>query len=192
MTEKVWHYLDVSSGRYLCHEHGGFCDQSDGHLGHCPLCDGENPHKHSINHVQRMLRLINGLQDRSKRSFTLAVSAFGGLGLFKVLGELDSATRFSFTRLLSGASPTPGVNCVQLAAFVFLLLTIILFSMSMRQVPVAEKGSIPKKSHDDWTAYLERKLANMEWFHSAASGVFAVSIATYAASLVYSWLSTGQ
>ncbi|WP_170333158.1 hypothetical protein [Ruegeria arenilitoris] len=191
MTEKVWHYLDISSGRYYCLEHGGFCDHSDGHSDHCPLCGKDSGQTYSINRVQRTLRLINGLQERSKRSFTLAVSAFGGLGLLKVLGELDSASGIGFGRIFAGKSQAGSVDHLQLAAFVLLLITIASYSLSMRQVPVAKRKCIPQKTHEKWTSFLEGKLAQMEKFHSFASYVFVLSVSLYASALVYGWYSSG-
>jgi hypothetical protein len=79
-AEKKFHYVDVSSGRYFCAEHGGFCDERDGFQKECLVC-GEAKAIICINRTQRMLKLINGLQERSKRSVGLLSAIVGGVGI---------------------------------------------------------------------------------------------------------------
>lgn len=184
IDERNWDYLDLSSGRYYCLEHGGFCDLSDGHALRCPLCNDGSSQKKRTNHVQRSLRLINGLQERSKRSFTLATSIFGGLGLLKVLDAPNSGGFLADVNALFAREEAAVAGYAQFVALLLLLLSIALFSWSMRHISVTMSNQIPKKTYASWTRVLNRKLRSMELCHWWGSVTLLLSVVALATSLI--------
>lgn len=164
MSEKSWHYLEVSSGRLFCSQHGGFCDVSDDYSTACPICtslDGVTVDGNEIssNLTQRSLRVINGLQDRSKRNAALVGSAFGGLSL---LNLISAATERG---LLADVERNFWLNFLTVFPLILLVLSFISFAMSMSQVPVTQGKKIPSKTKIEWEQFFAQKLASMEWYH---------------------------
>lgn len=183
-VDKMWDYLDLSSGRYYCIEHGGFCDQADAFASKCHICLEGREAERRTNHVQRSLRLINGLQDRPKRSFTLATSLFGGLGVLKLLEQpaLD-LDQLKLTGLLDlGNSKV--ASFAQFASLLLLLSSMALFAWSMRQIGVSEKTSIPKKTYANWIGFLFKNLKVMERCHGIGSLLLLLSVISLAFSLI--------
>jgi hypothetical protein len=188
-VDQKWDYLDLSSGRYYCIDHGGFCDQADAFASRCHICGEGKEAEWLTNHVQRSLRLINGLQDRSKRSFALATSLFGGLGVLKLLEQpalnLDQRKLTGFLDLGNSSL----ANCAQFTSLLLLLSSMALFAWSMRQICVSGKKSIPKRTYANWIIFLFKKLKVMERCHGVGSLFLLLSIIALALSLILPRLS---
>ncbi len=122
-----------------------------------------------VNPVQRILRMINGLQERSKRSLTLVSTVFGGLSVFRLLqlaldADVESQSLF--------------LDFVLSTAAIFMVISVILFAISMRQISVVEKGSVPQRSVEEWRSFLVEKLSIMERRHHCAGVAFVGSCVT--------------
>ncbi len=66
-----FNWWDVSSGRYICYTHGGFCGSRDNYVSKCPACYVA-PERHAAtvvvpNPVARQLDYINSMRDRSRK-----------------------------------------------------------------------------------------------------------------------------
>ncbi|WP_291735778.1 hypothetical protein [Leisingera sp. F5] len=186
MSEKRWGFTEVSSGRYLCQEHGGYCDASDSYLNKCPICTPGDEASKVYNPVQRLLRVINGLQERSKRNLTLATSVFGGLSVLKLLQRAVPAEEALDGYSLFFTGEVWGGFLVITA--LFLLLAIALFAASMAQVTVVEKDWVPAKTISEWEHFLAAKLGNMEFLHRWAGRSFVISVLVFAAAILLQFL----
>lgn len=180
-----WLYLDVSSGRYRCDRHGGFCDQADNYSTECPLCAENSQKSWKPNHVQRALRLVNGLQDRSKRSFALVSSLIGGLGLLKVLEARTLAGAMDGKQGLLSVTGSTGAEFLQLLSLLLLLIGMGLYSWSMRQIPVANGPKAQRKNYDEWASVLNAHIRSMERAPGLGSIALAFGIALLALSLIW-------
>ena len=174
-----FHYVDLSSGRYLCETHGGFCDERDGFRVECPICIGSKQvGVMKANRVQRTIKVINGLQDRSKRNVGLVSAIVGGVGflaLFKQLvGDIESDAPVTFQSVFLELQSASEVLIV--LALVFFVFSLALFAASMSQVPVVKSGKIEMRSHDKWETYLVCHLGKMEWRHKYASVFFILGL----------------
>ncbi|WP_282152539.1 hypothetical protein [Ruegeria atlantica] len=183
MSDKEWTYTEVSSGRYLCSEHGAFCDASDNYLKCCPICDPKKPEEIFPNPVQRTIRIVNGLQDRSKRNLALSSSVFGGLSVLKLVQTAVSKEEAGPPSIFFFDN-SPSAILVTFTA-IFLLAAIALFAASMSQIPVVEKDVFPSRTLNGWTNFFSKRLGQMEWRHKWAGRFFVLSVICFG-TLVFS------
>lgn len=170
------HYLLVNRGKYLCSDHGAFCDSSDGYLKECPLCCSDSKTlKWKPNNVDRVLQLINGLQGRSKRNLAIVSGLIGGAGLLRFIGGIY---------LPKDVEIPPIINMASLFSASFLIASVALYASSMRQVSVTEGGMIPTKSVAMWEKELAKKLSGLEALHRYAGVALMAGIVFIGAVLV--------
>lgn len=174
-TEKDWHYLDVSRGAYLCSEHGGFCHPSDGNVDRCIACDSEDSNKYSTNPIHRYLRIINGLQGRSKRNLSLLSALVGGIGIIRLIPSDDKFIRtFSSTSVLLTMALLSGA--------------VAFYAASMSHIPVTENDDLQKKKLHQWEKLFILNLAKMEKNHRRAGILFVTGISIFALTLFWAFL----
>ncbi|WP_370312993.1 hypothetical protein [Sagittula sp.] len=164
MTGRKWHYWELNRGRYVCAVHGGYCDSCDGYAAICPACSVHEPDGAvvvEVNSVDRVLHIINGLQKRSKRNASMAATIFGGTGALALFSRL-SDVKVSITIY----------PIVLLFGFCVLALSISFYAMSMRQIPMVEKGLIPQKTMEDFEVELLSELGTFEKQHAWAGWLF--------------------
>jgi hypothetical protein len=174
VSDRLWHYLELSNGRFYCPEHGGFCDASDNFQPKCLVCESSDSAK--MNPIQRSLRLINGLQDRSKRNAAFSGSDLGGFSILS-LANLASTDNMPLNH-----------DLWNYFSFVVPIITLSvstgLFASSMGHIGVSQNGRIGRKSIDQWEEKLQRHLAKMEWHHQLGNWFFGASIALFICALV--------
>lgn len=185
MTEKKFHYSDICRGRYLCLDHGGFCDGADNYNPACPVCVGEGREKVTWkeNRVDRVLHLVNGLQKRSQRNASLVTFLIGGVGALSLLGKMNGGAG---SEIVSSLKFAPLFLQLGLAA---LVMSVAFYSLSMAHIKIAQQGKIEKKSVQDWCAALETKLDQLEKFHYRAAVGFFIAVCMFFAALVFPLVS---
>lgn len=180
MTESTkFHYLLVNRGRYICEQHGSFCDECDGYLQVCPLCKTENIDraKWNTNHIDRLLQIVNGLQKRSQRNMAIVASIVGGIGALKILSEMLETTPLQINSIWFFVP--------LLLAILFFLLSLWLYAGSMGHIKVTEYCSIPAKSVDEWEKDLSIELSKLESRHTCAGNLLAVGILFLAVATIF-------
>ncbi len=173
--EKPWHYLKVNRGRYLCLEHGGFCDSSDGYSKVCPLCGDDckgsvDKNNWQVNPIDRVLQVMKNLQSRSIRIIQILSGVTGLFGLFSffqredIAGELKKLDWCSF---------------IILAIFIILfLISFIFYLLSMPHMKTTNLDGITgfsKKTIDKWEDYIAEHLAKFEQHHITGTISLALS-----------------
>ena len=159
---KRWNYLEVNRGRYLCFEHGSFCDSSDGYLKACPLCPEDRTAIWAENPVDRALQVINNLQNRSKRNAALASVISGGLAGLGLIAKLFPENE--------------GQELFSQGFFVFavgsLLVAIACYAFSMRHVPIVDQqGRYRNETIEGFSSFFSKETRSFECWHSSA-GLF--------------------
>jgi len=156
--QKKFNYLEINRGRYLCPAHGGFCDSSDNYLNKCPLCQFKNEAEPcQINKVDRLLQVINGLQNRSKRNVALLASLIGGIGALRLAAEIGGG--------FSDFAASAYAKLFAYLAVVVLLISLALYGASMAHIRTTNTAAIMNKSLSEWESYLAGKLGRMECWH---------------------------
>ncbi|MBL4807875.1 MAG: hypothetical protein JKY31_11425 [Rhodobacteraceae bacterium] len=182
VDETLFHYSDVCRGRYLCEDHGGFCDGADNYIKSCPICEHSEgtEAKWYTNRVDRLLHLVNGLQKRSQRNASLTTLTLGGFGALTLVTKI-SASEFGLAR--SGTA-----SLLFQFGLAFLVLSIAFYSLSMAQIPIAKKSVVPSMTINDWGTHLERKLAKLERWHSCAGFCFFIAVLSFFFTLCVSFI----
>ena len=172
--KKEWHYLDVNRGRYLCLEHGSFCDSSDDYAKECPLCDGNHKTYWKINHLDRVLQIIRNIQKRSMNRFSILSGIVAALGLFSLFSN-NTATAISKAIELSS-------GILLLLAGICFFLAFIFYLASMAHVKVTDGNSFlgiakfEEKTIIDWEAYMVKRLNRFELAHKYGNRVLCLSM----------------
>lgn len=183
--DREFHYVDLSSGRYLCCIHGGFCDERDGFLAQCPICDKITDQDiPCVNRVQRTIKVINGLQDRSKRSVGLISAIAGGVGFLAFFKQLETTTGSQASspdmRFISNLIPHSALEFLMVLAILFFVVAIAAYASSMGQVPIFQKGKGEPRTHDKWEIYFLDYLEKMEGRHWYGSLMFIFGLSSIA------------
>ena len=166
--EKKWHYLDISRGRYLCLEHGGFCYKSDGHAKTCPICN--DTEKLQINKISRSLQIIRGLQARSLNRFSILSGIIGVLGLFSF---------FQSPELLIHLRLDDFEKSLFYFSGVFFLASFFFYLISMKHVKTTQWFNPVKfqiKTITQWERYMAFNLSLFEVFHKLGNLFLCSSI----------------
>ncbi len=167
--KKEWHYLDISRGRYLCLEHGGFCYKSDGHAQKCPMCNGTK--ELQINKISRSLQIIRGLQARSLNRFSILSGIIGVLGLFSFFQSPEFASH-----VLDIDCP---LNILLYSSGVSFLISFICYLISMNHVKTTQWFNPCKfkiQTITKWENYLARNLSLFEALHKIGNMLLCISI----------------
>lgn len=73
-------YAELNRGRYLCEDHGGFCDESDNYANTCALCKSKRSRKKwRTNEVARTLVIVNDLQRKTQIILTMYAVFFAAV-----------------------------------------------------------------------------------------------------------------
>ncbi|WP_421701559.1 hypothetical protein [Aliiroseovarius sp.] len=183
MPEKDWQYWEINRGRFLCPEHGGFCDSCDGYAKECPICasgSGSVGRGYLVNPVDRALQVINGLQKRSKRNVSLVSGITGGLAGLSILAKLgkvaDSENAFGFL----GIQPIPWLY---VSGLVLLILSVACFAGSMKQIDVTKDDEFLSCSIQEFQSYLAKETAKLEHLHRMAGFSFSLAATALVLSL---------
>jgi len=185
MASDNLHYSDICRGRYLCAEHGGFCDGADDYVNHCPLCGPEGADKKiwTVNRADRLLHLVNGLQKRSARNASLISLIGGGFGALSLL------LRFTED---AGATGLGAVSVypvwIQLGLS-FLVLSVGCYSLSMAQIQTTSNGRELEKMMGEWETFLTGELKKMEIWHAWAGRMFTLGVVGFFAALFLPFLA---
>lgn len=166
--EKKYPITSVNRGRYLCLEHGSFCDSSDNYISYCPLCDDKKAKQKTwqINPVDRTLQTLNNLQGRSKRNVALLAGLFGSIGLI----------RLSETIANDGFEPFKGSVVLFLLSIICLLASLGFYGWSMGHVKLNRKNHAPEKTVLGWAKYFSQELGKMEIRHIRAGYAFSTGV----------------
>ncbi len=172
--KKEWHYLDVNRGRYLCLEHGSFCDSSDDYAKECPLCDGNHKTYWKINHLDRVLQIIRNIQKRSMNRFSILSGIVAALGLFSLFSN-NTAT--AITTAINASS-----GFLLFFASICFFASFICYLASMAHVRVTDGNSFfgiakfEAKTIIDWEAYMVKRLNKFELAHRIGNWVLCFSM----------------
>ena len=165
-NEKTYNYLCVNRGRYLCPEHGSFCDSSDGYSKECLLCMGDpiDKTKWQPNRIDRLLQVVNGLQNRSKRNLALSASLIGGIGALRIFsGLIPGGLKFTASIWVT----TPIVIGLML-----LVLSLGAYAVSMPHIKTTDNSSMHSKTLSEWEKFLACQLEKFERWHSLRGNSF--------------------
>jgi hypothetical protein len=185
MSEKLWHYLHVNRGRYLCSEHGSFCDSSDGYAVSCPCCSCKNSCDQleiawTPNNIDRALQLINGLQNRSKRNLAALAGFLGAIG---GLGALNAIT--GFINFESDFYYSPKFLIFLFLAITSLSTSLLLFSISLKQISVIYSCEFQEQNLSDWEAFFAKHLECLENLQKYAGYAFVFGIFCFLIILLF-------
>ena len=170
-----FHFLSVNRGRYLCREHGSFCDSSDGYLQSCPLCSDQSSGVWEQNRVDRALQILGNIQARSQRSLAVATGLLGVVGL---AGVLDKFAGLEATAQLDSFVPA------LLVGFCALLASVLFFMLSMKHMDVTLNGRFRSLEIDQWEAQISGFIGQVERHHSIATFFLGAAIMVIAAGLL--------
>ena len=166
MSDRQWHYLEVNRGRYLCAEHGGFCDSSDGYSKSCPLCSEKTRAAWVNNNLDRTLQIVKNLQSRSQRSLAVVITFVGAFGIAKLFDKQE---------VIGGVFRTSSGWLLSSAVFL-MIMAIGLYLLSMGHISVVPSGRFEKKTLAEWEEHFAKKLRTLEKRHNSAGGVFAAAL----------------
>ncbi len=174
---KKWHYLDVNRGRYLCSEHGGFCDSSDGYAMNCPLCKELERDKENwrVNHIDRVLQVMKNLQTRSIRIIQILSGATGLLGLFSILKK-DALSAYFLT--LGSFSTKLLILFIISFLFSFVLYFLSIAHMKTTEVKcwgICGGTKFSKKTIRRWEQHIVKRLGWFESCHAFSNILLAFS-----------------
>ncbi len=182
MSEREWHYLEVNRGRYLCSEHGGFCDSSDNYAGTCPIClkKGEKSdlEKWSANKVDRGLQVVRNLQNRSKALLGFASGLFGVFGVSVVAQQITSKGENPFAFLSSWQL------CLLSASLFLWLIAFACLVLSLGNFSPTKGRVFDKQSLDKWDRSVADSLSRFECRQSWGVRALSMSVFLLAMSLV--------
>jgi hypothetical protein len=185
LSDKKFSYLELNRGRYLCPDHGGFCDSVDNYQVKCPLCGTMDPLKHwQINKVDRLLQVVNGLQNRSKRNVALLASLIGGIGLLRLASALGNSDGSLLTSDWAKALTFFAVAC--------LLLSLSMYGASMPHIRTMQKQEQPTRTVNEWEKSLGAELFKMERWHKRAGLLFGMSTALLAIAVLVQMFASVQ
>lgn len=179
-SQKPWPYLEICRGRFLCEEHGGFCDSSDNYSRKCPLCckseecDLKEKVEWVANPVDRGLQIMRNLQNRSARNASIVAGLFGLLSAIFLLNGGD-------TKLLGQAFQESAILKVLLGAAIPALLSLGLFLFSMSHMPTIDKNAEKNakfmiKTCEDWEAHVATHLWRFETSHKLGIYFYIVAV----------------
>ncbi len=177
---KLWGYLDVCRGRYLCSEHGSFCDSSDNYQVTCPrCCINANPYKKTAakvrnNPLDRGLQIMRNLQGRSGRYASIIAGLFASIAALAVISQNADGTS-------SLQSLNQNFLYVCVAAFAIGLVSLALFIASMAHMPTldAKTSRFMEKTIGDWEVHVGSYLSWFERLHWWGTVVFCFAIAVF-------------
>ncbi len=171
----IYHFLSVNRGRYLCREHGSFCDSSDGYTTNCPLCSGESKCTWEVNRVDRSLQILGNVQARSQRG--LAVAS-GLLGAASLIGLAEKITGLGM--LKNSDLYAPGL----LVGLSTLLVAIWLYLLSMKHMDVTVDGRFENLELSQWEKKITGFIRQVERLHTYATYFLGAAILTFSLSLI--------
>ena len=176
--DKVWHYLEINRGRYICEEHGSFCDSSDQYALCCPLCPSDKSEKFSFNPIDRGLQIMRNLQDRSARNASIVAGLFAAMSAMLVFGSSDEGAfiNSSFSKFIAGS-------------MVFGLIALALFLFSMSHMPTIQKrngcNEFMTKKLSSWERHIVIHLRRFENLHICGIWVFGFAVIIVVAGGIY-------
>lgn len=166
IEHKEYGYVEVNRGRYLCTKHGAYCDSSDNYLTRCPLCKDEKESSYYPNKIDRLLQIVNGLQNRSKRNLTLLASLIGGMSILRLVASLEATG--------SSININPLTITIAYLSVAILLLSLALYSASMAHIKTVRDGQLQRMTLAKWEQHLAGKLQSLERWHSWAGNLFGL------------------
>ncbi len=167
--EKEWHYLEINRGRYICKEHGSFCDSSDQYVHSCPLCASGKSKEFSFNPIDRGLQIMRNLQNRSARNASIVAGLFAAMSAMLVFGSSDGGVFINsvFSKFIAGS-------------MVFGLIALGLFLFSMSHMPTIQKrngcNEFMTKKLSGWERHIVKYLSRFEKLHIFGIWVFGFAV----------------
>jgi len=171
----TYHFLSVNRGRYLCKEHGAFCDSSDGYLDACPLCPSGKENEWAVNNVDRALQILANLQSRSQRSLTVVSGLFGAFGLASLLSKASGGD--------ISALQMP-VIFPALSAALF-LISIWFFLTSMAHMDLIDESGFMTLGIEEWENKVADCIRDNERLHFWAGVSFGAAITVLSGGLLF-------
>ncbi len=176
---KKWHYLKVNRGRYLCLEHGSFCDNCDGYVKKCPLCESSKEDKKNwqINPVNRALEIIRGLQQRSISRFSILSGIVAALGLLALFNDNTATVLNKAINSPSGILLFFASICF-FASFIFYLASMAHVKVTYRDKTCGIFGTAKflKKTTKCWERYMVCYLHAFEICHKVGNILLCSSV----------------
>lgn len=164
----LWGYLDVCRGRYLCTEHGSFCDSSDDYQSSCPRCpdtgsgaDVKGSAEVRNNPLDRGLQIMRNLQSRSARYASIIGGVFASMAALAVI--------FHEAKDLSALAMSNSWFVIVCAVvFLFSLISLCFFLASMAHMPTlaGRPARFMTKTIADWECHVAFHLSRFECRHS--------------------------
>ncbi len=189
MSDNEWHYLKICRGRFICSEHGAFCDSSDNYVYRCILCDkleAGTAIDWTNNSVDRGLQIMRNLQNRSARNAAIVAGLFGILSVFLILNQDN-------TELVQEFASRPILAISIVLGIVLGLVSLGFFLSSMAHMPTIHregwlglgKASFMEKSLTAWEAHVAQSLSRFELRHRL--GIYSYVLAIALASVGTLW-----
>lgn len=173
-NERCFTWWEVSSGRYLCAAHGGYCGSRDGYTPNCPACSVEvKPSTITSNPVARQLDYINSMRDRAKIQSGIILATPPILAaIVKFLADgaeqpISLMSKFQQYLLLIG---------VPLWALSFLLL----FAAAQNHAVYNSRrfrAEVPSKLISEWSCTLSHEARRRERLYAASSLLMTIGVA---------------
>ncbi|WP_299662765.1 hypothetical protein [uncultured Ruegeria sp.] len=173
-----FHFLKINRGRYLCPEHGSFCDSSDGYATACPLCVQADKKNWTTNNIDRALQILGNIQSRSQRNLAVASGFLGAVGLVSVLEKVGGA---NILQQLDGFTP------FLIASLGSLVFSIALYVSSMAHMDVTLNGQFLSLELEQWEKMIADFIKQMEVRHAWAVRAFIFSVVIFVAGLFGSY-----
>lgn len=176
---KKFHYLEVNRGRYICLQHGGFCDEKDGNTKECPLCaKGTCRNEWRVNNISRAITLMNGHQERAKSKVALLLSVSTALTAFSYFeSKNDSTSILDVWDSVFLCAITLGIICLLIATSCFIA--------AMKSVPVIleKRPAFQKKTLSKFEVFFANQIKKVEcwdkwgmYLSFAGSGLIILSL----------------